>query len=210
MARPPITSPSAGFPPPDWNKPLIQPHMNLPGKISRIGETLMWTKFDVGNGEKRLGWLVAPKYSYNVFKVTWEIYSQEREDLLSMLWNGSLRWAFSTGVTVDIAPLSTYDGGFVEMLNTEIAKQNPGSKGIIEGVISAMEEGEWLRFCKEYLLNGGLMYRGMLIYRKHPVLLPEGDTAQIEVNFDNALELKHDVRMRVTLHGWYQSVIAVK
>jgi hypothetical protein len=142
--------------------------------------------------------------AFDVQAVSWDIFVKDREDLEELLWYGSLFWEFVQVPYVPIAPLSLFDGSFLDLFH-----RNEGLTEL-EQIAKVVPELEWSEMAKTFLAGRGLLYRGLKTYRKHPVALPPSAVYRVHLSTDGTkITFRDRVRLRVNLIGVFKTVIEV-
>lgn len=182
----------------------------IPGAHSgvfRVGESPLWASWTF-SGQQVEG-VVFPfdeekfrSMAKEIYAVSWEIYTEDKNDLLHLMWNGELEWDFIQTV-IPIGPLSMFNGSFFDMFFSQ------GSPSELEELASVKAESEWREMCQSFLIGKTHFFRGLARYQQNPILIPGDASWKVHLKFREPFQPKGDTRMRVILNGRWKSPIQV-
>jgi hypothetical protein len=152
-------------------------------------------------------WLIElpDSVSFDVFSISWDIFTEDEKDLLNLIWTGALEWSFSAiGPSYRIGHLSLYDGSFLDSI------RRPSGQTDLKQIVSARGEAELLELLRHHQRGNGSLYRGLKTYKETSFILPPGSPTKLRLLWSEPLPLRAPVRLRVNLNGIYQRTFQVK
>ena len=184
-----------------------------PGNASRecfrIGESPLWASWVFsGQPVKAVSFPFKEKdkathQAREIHAVSWEIYTENKQDLINLMWLGELSWDFPQA-NIAIGPVSMFHGSFYDLFFSQ------GHMSDLEELAKVKGEEEWRAMCQTFLIGKTHFFRGLCRYEKTPVLLPAGAVWDVKLSFpDEPFTPKGDTRMRIILNGRWRTVVEV-
>lgn len=194
---------------------MPKPPHPQPASAFRVGESPFWSSWTF-SGQPVEG-VVFPfdesldGMAKEIYAVSWEIYAEDKRDLLALMWNGELEWDFgfevtflhgsTQGTTFPIGPLSMFHGSFFDMFFSQ------GAPSDLEELAAVKAESEWRELCQTFLIGKTYFFRGLSRYEKDPIFIPSNAAWKVRLKFRETFEPKGTARMRVILNGRWKRTL---
>ncbi len=173
----------------------------------RFGESPLWASIRFSG--KPVKGVVFPfardrqSIEKEIYAVSWEIYAQEKSDLVELMWNGELNWDFLQ-TRIPIGPCSMFHGSFFDMFFSQ------GAPSDLEQLAAVKAENEWRELCQTFLIGKTYFFRGLARYEKHPIIIPANADWNVRLDFPNEeFAPLGEVRMRVILNGRWKTPVDI-
>ena len=190
---------------------MAGPFTTFPGRgqhqpVFRVGESPLWASWVFSGSTKTVIFPFADGRNFGqnreIHAVTWEIYTDDKKDLIDLMWTGELNWEF-VQVRVPIGPVSLFNGSFYDVFFSQ------GAGSDLEELARVKGEDEWRSMCQTFLIGKTHLFRGLNRYEKTPILLPAHASWIVRLDFPDATPFtpRGDTRMRVVLNGHWRNIV---
>lgn len=198
-----------------FSQPLTKnSNINVPGTLARFGESCVWFRytFDADSDLTKYSWPYTnneTESSFDVTSVSWQLFSSNSVDLDRVLWECSLKWAFTRNATPleeQIGPLTQSTGSFGDALFPE---ERDDLQRLADTNINKPSEELWRILTQGSKIGDTFVFQGRKDYHKIPICFPQQTGADIVLSAQNSFCLSAPLRVRVILHGTYRRTIMV-